>query len=372
MGSHVVFVGAEASVFISRTSEALAERGVKVTIIDPYREKISPNKGFGAKLINFLNRGLIVYKAINELESPRVVMIHYLSIDVVQFIPILRRKSRQLIGIAYGSDILRRKTGRDWLLKLAFRALDVFAATNDNVLEEACRAFPNLQKKQRKLLRFGLPVFDALDDIAELSREDSKRAVGLPANKLTVSLGYSASPGQRQIELINFMLGCADSLEHCLLLVPVQYGNPDLKTSVLKEVAKANEQLGKELFRALTDFQDTKQAALLRRATDVLVNHSVTDAFSGTVQEVVYAGGLVLAQSGLPYQRMPGFGSSILPFRRLEDLPNLLSEESVSNSSRAIESRRTEVVAQLRAISSWDGVINDWLALIDGEKRSES
>lgn len=363
---NVVFVGASASVFVTRTQAELQKRGVSVSIVDPSAESSPSTGGYGIakRLSGLVTRYRTVRRQISGYPTDSVVMVHFLSIDCVWLVPLLKSRFSRVIGIAYGSDVLRRQRSRDPILEYGLKRLDAVVATNTNVLEALLLAFPTLANRSAGIVRFGLPVFDALLKLYDVPSRQAKAALGFDPSKRLVSLGYSASPGQRQIELIDFFSPRLATLEDLDFVIPVQYGSPETVSAVISRCIAVNSHTDTPRFRPLTEFHSPDQAALMRRATDVLINHSVTDAFSGTVQEVVYAGNLVFAARHLPYERMPGYQTAILPYAELDEVALSLRREDLAahleKASAAAELNR----AALQATSSWEAVFPDWQKLL--------
>jgi hypothetical protein len=363
-----VFVGSRQSVFVARTQTALLERGLEVSIIDPsvgYSSRVST---MFSKLRRMFNRYRQTRRMILMEHPESTVVIHYLSIDCFWLIPLLSKRFERVVGLAYGSDVLRRQKRYDFLLQFGLKKLNGITATNDNVLDALLEDFPFLNGRSPQIIRFGLPVFEELQNIDHISRADAKLRLGFDPEKKVVCLGYSASPGQRQIELMDFFSGRLEQHRDCIFVVPVQYGSQGTIADVVERCAAINEQSADHQFVALTEFFASEKSALLRRATDVLVNHSITDAFSGTVQEVVYAGSLVLAGAHLPYRKMPGYGTSIQTYENLEAVSARLHADALEEWRSFAKPHMLESRAALHELSSWDGVFDDWLQLVDGRK----
>ncbi|WP_162787176.1 glycosyltransferase [Notoacmeibacter marinus] len=275
----------------------------------------------------------------------------------------------RVVGLAYGSDVLRRNRSFDPLMRFGLKRVEEIAATNHNVMDVLLADFPFLATRRPSILRFGLPVFDELLKIQQISTSQAKTSVGFDTERTLISLGYSASSGQRQLELIDFFASHPEIQDDRIFVVPVQYGSQSVIDSVIAKCEIVNRGIGENVFFPLTEFHDPERSALMRRATDILINHSVSDAFSGTVQEVVYAGNLVLAGSHLPYRDMPGFGSAIKPFGSFDDVANALSPESLSEWKSKAAEMAIANQAELHATSSWDAVIADWRRTIDPPAR---
>ena len=362
----LLFVGCQTSVFVVRTAVALEERGFRVDVLGP-RE--GPPWRFLARLGapgGAFSRYLGVRRRLREIDPRKVVVIHGLGADVAWLVPLLKQRFKRVVGVAYGSDILRRRRSRDWALGPAFAALDHISATNDNVLAAIRDGFPGLNPEKLSITRFGLPVVDELRNVVfrEYDTAAAKASLRLDPGRTVVALGYSASAGQRQVDLIRMLARQCDTLEHIQFVVPIQYGSPEIQQAVENACQAANVACGGSKFIPITEFYDVHQSAVMRMATDVLVNHSVSDAFSGTVLETVYAGNLVFAARHLPYQSMPGAGSSIWFYDNVEDLVGMLSEQSLCSLAQHASGGRLATRPALEAVASWDGVIPDWRTLI--------
>lgn len=361
----MIFFGSEASVFVTRTSYELRKRGHDIQILDLAASAKSIGVGgVVGKIARLVRRRNVLRQELRRIPRGGTAVLHSLSVDFFWLIPALSHHFDRVVGLAYGSDVLRRNKKADLLLRYGLRRVDVIAATNDNVLSALLRDFPFLANKDPRIIRFGLPVFDELEKIDGMSAARAKEILGYAPNRKLIALGYSASRGQRQIELIDFFAMRPDILAKYTLLVPVQYGDPAVVQSVKERCLAVNAQLDEPRFVALQDFHDPARAAVMRRATDVLINYSISDAFSGTVQETVYAGNVVLAGIHLPYGNMPGYGTAIKTFGRLDEAASNLQLKNLTQWQTQAAENRSRVRHDLRAICSWDAVYIDWYDLI--------
>ncbi|WP_136631881.1 glycosyltransferase [Marinobacter salsuginis] len=363
---NVVFLGTSNSVFVTRTAEELRARGVDVKIIDPYAASARiVGKSRPVKLLRLLRRIWFTRKTIRQLDQGQTVVIHSLGLDLFWIAPLLKRHFKRVVGLAYGSDILLRQKRLDKLLGRGLRHLDCVAATNANVRDAILKDFPFVVGKESRVIRFGLSVFDALEKIGAKSAAEARVKLGYNADKPIICLGYSASIGQRQRDLIAFFAEQAEVVGNYQFVVPVQYGSPEVRRAVERDCQMANLKVGAEIFHPLSEFHGPETSALMRLATTVLINHSVSDAFSGTVQETVYAGNMVLAASHLPYGNMPGFETAIKPYDNLQECVSALHPDFLSHWKATAEAALPKNRYDLRKTSSWDGVIDDWFTLIN-------
>lgn len=364
----LLFIGARASVFVTRTAEFLTSQGFDLTIVDPWADASAAIGGlWPGKIGKIMGRWAYMRKSIALLPRDTVVIVHSISRNSFWLIPQLKRHFSRVVAIAYGSDVLRRVQSQDWMLRPGLKKLDAVAATNDNVLDCLVTDFPFLSRKEHKVVRFGLPVFPLLDRMS-IPAAQARLKLDFDPEKPLISLGYSASAGQRQLELIGLFAQNPDQLQHVQFVVPVQYGDGAVVRGVERACDEANAAFGRKQFHALTSFQDVETTALMRRATTVLINHSVSDSFSGTVQEVVYAGGLVAAVEHLPYERMSGYGSAIKSYRALAEVIEMLKPEVLRAWQQKANDRFPENRMGLNATSSWSSVLPDWESLIFGDR----
>jgi hypothetical protein len=208
-----------------------------------------------------------------------------------------------------------------------------------------------------------LPVLDEIDQVT-LDQEQAKVELGLNPEKFCVALGYAASKGQRQLDLIEVARTGAGVFGHIQFIVPCQYGDPEQIVAARQAVESLRLAPGGPDILILDTFFDTRKSAVMRLATDVLVNHSVSDAFSGTVSEVLYAGNLVLAARHLEYASMPGFGDALKQYDDLSGmassliLANLMRWRAEASIGHAATRRR------LNEMCSWKRVTADWADFI--------
>lgn len=369
MKPRVVFVGSVESVFVTRTAQALNHHGLDVQIINTAPDK-KIRGGILSKITGKFFLALKTLKAVMQSEKSRTAVLLSLPTDTFWLAPLLKWRFRRVVGVAFGTDILGRNAKRDRWLRFGLKRLDAVSATNENVIDRIKADFPELKPEKFSIIRFGLPVFDDLNDLIEnkINGEKCRDLLGYRKGRMLVSLGYCASPEQRQLSLINFFLENEEKLSQFDFVVPIQYGSPEVAKSVIKACALANKKLKDQRFHTLTDFHDPLISAHMRMATSVLVNHAVSDSFSGSVQEVVYAGNLVLAAKHLPYKKMPGFGTALRHYSSLIEALEMLQphyfQKWQDDSVRAARKNRLDLAAS----SSWMAVFPDWVELISGAR----
>ena len=360
-----VFFGNSQSVFVSRTSQNLTESGLDVSIVDISKPLIWKNGKKIPPLARILARIVHVWSDILRVKKRETAVIHSLTPHVIWLAPLLNLYFNRVCLICYGSDVLRRNKSLDLLLGIGLRFIDRFAFTNVNVLNEMQSSFSFLTHRNFQILRFGLPVLEVLET-SHVTKRDAKIQLGLSPESICVALGYASTPGQRQRELIDYFLKKTKKLKKFQFIIPCQYGDV-AEIEKVKKILKSHQMsLEKNNFIVFDEFFCEEKTALMRKAVDILINHSVSDSFSGTVQESIYAGNLILAADHLPYFSMPGADSAIKFYKNLEELDILLSENNIVNWGQKVRESLPHVRNQIYNMSAWPSLLNEWNQFLFG------
>ncbi|MEG0124854.1 MAG: hypothetical protein RR816_02105 [Clostridia bacterium] len=111
----------------------------------------------------------------------------------------------------------------------------------------------------------------------------------------------------------------------------------------------------------LTQFMNGTESAFLRLAADVFVHAIITDAFSASMQEYLYAGACVLKGAWLHYPQLAEMGIEVETFEDFSELPALL-EGARAGTLTGLNAAQQ---ALFPARYSWDAVRASWLGLYE-------
>lgn len=197
----------------------------------------------------------------------------------------------------WGSDFYRVDDFRREQQRAIYKKCDSIQLLTKNMKSDFVDYYKDFEKKI-KIANFGVIQFNIMDEV-------KKKISGLPkfknvtfSDKLTIVCGYNGSEAQQHKIIIN-ALNQLDlvSKEKIFLIFPMTYGG-DKK--YIKKVEHELELLNIP-FLLLKDLLTNKQIAQLRLETDIVINIQITDAFSGSLQEHLYAENLLLTGEWLPY-----------------------------------------------------------------------
>lgn len=352
-----IIIGNKESVFVVNLKKQLSKKEIDANIFDPFECEGLINKFRLLKKLYLILRFILF--GIFYVNKKHTVVFCYLSVHLSWMAPIVKVKSKKLIGIAFGSDVLRRNKKLDFAFLIGLRFFNSLYATNGNVICELNKILPRTcDKIDVGLIKFGLPVLDILEEL--IKKEELKQE----NKKFNVVIGYASESGQMHKEVIAAIYENYHKLEHCKFTLPLQYGSTDYKEEIIEFVECINNSVSFELFNVVDDFYDDERMAAFRMSTDIMVNNSLSDAFSGSVQETIFSEGIVMARSRLPYDSMPGYGSSIVTYNNMGELIDLLDKRNIEVMMLSCKSKINSVRRDLIEMSSWRKVINQWVDIL--------
>lgn len=187
--------------------------------------------------------------------------------------------------------------------------------------------------------KFGIGVLDYIDQVKKLySREQICREYGIrDPDKRTVFVGHNGRAAQRHLEITKSLAALSEAARKNITLVyTMTYGVPgeDYLNSMVAEAQK----LGCD-FVVLRKYMNEIQTAKLRSICDVMLHAQLTDAFSASICESLYAGAVIFNGSWLQYNDLPDHHRCFVEYDQIEEIPGklemLLEDFDVHKSSYA-------------------------------------
>lgn len=242
----------------------------------------------------------------------------------------------------WGSDYVSLSRRKYPFIEFIFKNARFISFNNRDYMFQFEKVFGDFLKTCE--LRFGLGLLDEIDNIML-----SKSSETIAADPKKVMVGTNASPNQQHLELIEVLDSHSKQLEDFEFFFHMSYGdarNRDLVKARLRD-AKFKYEIDENYYTGV-------DLAQLRVKTDILVQLQKNDALSGAMQETIYAGGVVVTGSWLPYDVLRDKGASWIEVDTLNELPEALFEAARFRPD--IEKNREIVFA----VSGWKNVVVDW------------
>jgi hypothetical protein len=371
LNMRILLIGNHHSVFPSEITKKLRKSGIEVAHVDfrtlqietgedavetRYAERLK--KMMLPKRLHSLARLYLLAKILGYKQD-EVVHFHYARWFYFLLVPILRRTEKSVAVTVYGSDFYRIAPWQRRLQRLFFHAVEAISFTNEGTMASLLAADASLQKKCF-ITRFGLSPLDVIDRCRGTAKAVMREALGVPEYPVTVACGYNANPGQQHLKIIEALQRLPAGIrEKTLFLFPLMYSGTE---EYRLKVRNALESSGLH-WHILDTFLEGKKNAYVRLLPDVMINMLMSDQLSGSMQEHLYAGNVVIAGAWLPYEIFIERGVYMEQVDSFNALPEAIDStiENLSDAHRKTSHNRKVI----RALSGWEAAMPGWQQLYE-------
>jgi hypothetical protein len=286
-----------------------------------------------------------------------IVDIHFFSTIYDEFIDEIVKRGTKVKITIWGSDFYRTdKTRREEQRKI-YDKVDIIQTETQQIGNDFLAVYPEFANKVR-LAHFGIIQFDVVNELLQSgSSEIFKKEMGLPADKIIIACGTNGSEGHQHLLIFEIIERLAPSIkEKIFLLIPMTYGGRKPYIELVKQKADT---LGLP-YKLLSSLLSMTEIGKLRIVSDLAVTIQKTDALSSAIQEHVYAGGILIAGDWLPYQILRENGVFYLT-ASLDSITETIS--TTIENYKSVKNKCVGNNVKTAAISSWNAVIMDWVAI---------
>jgi len=310
--------------------------------------------------ISMLFRMYYILKVIKKGEYD-VVNIHYNRWFYKVIMHYFKSTKTKLVISTYGSDFYRASSKIRNRLRSIYKVADAVTFTNIATKEEFVKYYNAFEGKSH-ICRFGLKTLDFIDKNRELSKEKMQRRLGYDSSKIIVTCGYNATSAQQHFKIIESLEKLDEAfLNRCQFIFPLTYGDASYGEKVIQRVEGS-----KRNSKVLKDFLYQDDNAFVKLASDVMINILKTDSFSGSMQEFLYAGNVVITGSWLPYKT---FDESGIVYEKVDSSEEIaLKLKYVIDNLDVLKARTTPNASIIAKLSSWSQNIDSWIKVYEGKK----
>ena len=260
----------------------------------------------------------------------------------------------------WGSDLLRISKRRLAQMRPYLRhchGVTIHSAIQQEFVE---KAYGQAIGEKTHLVYFGQTILGQIHKARqEMNKAACKAHFGIDPSCFVVCVGYNASPAQQQPAVLQALSQMPPALlKKMTVVVQMSYGQND--AAYEEAVRKAAQALACKTM-IFTDFLDEEESAKLRICADIFILAILTDSFSASLQEYLYAGAQVLVGDWLYYPQIEELGITTVRFSAFEELPELL-EKTLQGQMPPEEREKRE---QLGKRYSWEAVREGWLRLYE-------
>ncbi len=324
--------------------------------------EVPPNSKIISKIKGFRTFYLAwkLYRVIskNNLQA-NTILIHYVIPQLVYVAYFLKKRTSNYTLALWGSDYYRA-TPKSYF-KINLKYADNIIIGSPQMIDDFKSKYP-MQMAKVHLCYFGNEPIENLKSFKEtnVTNQNSRSYFNLSDDKINITIGHNGSKAHQHILILNELRQLrTDITQKIRVILPMTYG---LGKNYLNEVKLIVESCSFEC-RIFTDFMDENEVAHLRNLTDVMLNLQTTDAFSGSMREVLYCGGLVINGSWLPYNFLKEMGIYFEEVNSVNEISNKLT--SVINNFTELSDKCKTNAFIIYSISSWSQTIHKWKEVIE-------
>lgn len=267
--------------------------------------------------------------------NPKNVMMTY-------FLP----KEAKIICSFWGSDLMR-DTGVSNVFYVS-KALKIASRITIQTPEMAemlyCKYGREFTNKTTSL-RFTIneEIFNQIDYSKQISDRilSFKKKYNISSYKTIIALGHNAFRENNHLKMIDVLSSLKpEILDSCEFVLHLSYGGNQRYIEKLIDTVDSQNKL---TIHIIKDFFPPEEIALLRLTTDILIQMPISDALSGAMTEVLYAGNTVIAGSWLPYGFFRRSGIHFNEIDTFAELPALITFLLEQKQSSKNKNNRTAI-----------------------------
>lgn len=202
----------------------------------------------------------------------------------------------------WGSDFYRASKS-DLQKKLYYLThARLIQVETESVKGDLLNVFPSIGDKI-DVCNYGVDLFDYIDSQRSKRNQYLKIDTG---NKIVITCGYNGSKGQQHYKIIEELSKLPKEIKQKLFLFfPMTYGVPNEEYI---NTLKTNLSRVEIPYRIFTKRLSECELADLRLMSDIALNIQITDAFSSSLVEHIYAGSTLVVGKWLPYSVFSKYG----------------------------------------------------------------
>ena len=297
-------------------------------------------------------------KKMKSLRKYDICHIHFIDSFYGIFASIIKDKCKYLLTSFWGSDLYQTKNIYRILQKRLLAETNIITFASTKFSDDFIKIFGNSYLEKFRIVRFGLAPLEKFRDLEAETRNESRLFLKLPQDSLIITCAYSGTPVHRHLQILDSIIKISQRLPKNILLVfPIAYGG----TQEYKKKIKERLRTSNFRYKIIEEFLPDEDIARLRKASDFLINVPETDALSGTMQEHLYAGNIVITGDWLPYDLLDEKGVFMLKVSSVKEVGEQLIYAIKSYDSFSKHTSKSKDI--IWELSSWDANIPTWLEL---------
>jgi len=287
-----------------------------------------------------------------------IIHIHFANPLLYYFLSLFRLKSCRIMVSLYGSDFYKLSPKQYRHQAAIYRHAEEITFTSHQMGADFLKQFNALHHKIT-ICRFGLSILEEIERV-KAAHVQVKTRMGLPDNRIILCIGHSANIREQHVEIITRLKKLPDSIkDRMFAILPFTYNS---FTSLFEKVDHSMKSSGIQ-YKILTDRLSDHDVAAMRLSSDIMLNLPSTDQMTAAMLETLYAGGMVITGTWLPYDKLDAAQVSYIKIQEMDELPGILEEvfNQLSMKKPVVDGFHNKEV--IGALFDWKDCIQDWVQL---------
>ncbi|APT76110.1 hypothetical protein LN42_06740 [Marinitoga sp. 1137] len=363
----LLIIGSTTSVFTNQLAEKLKSKQAfeKVDVLSFNKiNKIQDTPFDNIYFFNDVNgyfyrfQKFIYFKRLfRNIHKYDIVNIHYLDKIIKFYWNDIKNTGKKIVISIWGSDFYKINNKERNSLKKIIYECDALTFANPIVANDFINYYGKNFLDKIYINKFGLYVLDIIKGYKHnsLKKDFFKEFFNIPKEKIVLTIGYSSSNNHQHLKILNNLKKLDPNfLDKFFFIFPMTYGDTQYRSEIEKILLNSNLN-----FRIFKDFMDYDEIAKLRLVSDIMINLPITDQLSGSMQEYIYAGNIVITGEWLPYNILWENGIKTINIKNIDEINDALIY-AVENfdSLKSLYEKDNEKIYK---ISSWEYTIKDWI-----------
>lgn len=284
---------------------------------------------------------------------------HFVKLEYLRNIKKYRNKFKNIIVTFWGSDLLRLQKNKEKEMYELLLISDNIVVGPLNMQEALEKIFGKKFSYKFNYSIFGTPVLEKIKKLKSVNnRKGILEKFDLPIDKYIITCGYNGKSTQQHELILNGISLCDDCIkEKICLVLPMGYGYEKSYFNYIEE------KLSKLNIEYIIDenFYDINDIAELRISSDIFIHAQLTDGFSSSVVEYIYADNILINGDWLDYPVLDKYNVYYLKFSDYRQLARVVTD--VINNIDEEKNKVRKSNDFLYKIRSWEYVKNEWQKL---------
>lgn len=277
-------------------------------------------KAYDYKKLRKIIYGIEIVSRFNKLKTKYdYIHIHLAKAQYLFIWPFVKLRSNKVAVTIWGSEFLRANKRKRFVLGFMYKRADILHCTNKELRISIIEYYKISPEKV-----VAVPMF--LENLSKIDNTNAnqyeiKKEFGWDSTKLQIVIGYNYNEGQQHLTIIDEFLRLDQNILNKVELVfPITYGtNKDYQKKI---ISKANKVNCKSFF--YTSFLSDVEVNKIRKAGDIFINLQITDQYSATFVESLFAGNIVITGSWLKYDQLKEAGVYFIEIGAISEINSCL------------------------------------------------